>query len=178
MRHAATRRTLAPYEEVQTLPHYLVGEALDGVLYVSSPPIARKQGMTPLLGRAPEGWWWTSEPRLLLDEDVLVPDLAGWMSGRPPTLPDGSFIDRVPDWICEVLTPATAKLDLTLKLPRYARAGIRNAWIINPVHRVVEVLRQEHERWVLLNTFVSEDRVRAEPFGKTDLVLAPFWTQV
>ncbi|NOJ95068.1 Uma2 family endonuclease [Corallococcus sp. CA049B] len=178
MRHAATRRTLAPYEEVQTLPHYLVGEALDGVLYVSSPPIARKQGMTPLMGRAPEGWWWTSEPRLLLGEDVLVPDLAGWMSGRPPTLPDGSFIDRVPDWICEVLTPATAKLDLTLKLPRYARAGIRNAWIINPVHRVVEVLRQDHGRWVLLNTFVSEDRVRADPFGKADLVLAPFWTQV
>ncbi|AFE07530.1 hypothetical protein COCOR_07422 [Corallococcus coralloides DSM 2259] len=178
MRHAATRRTLAPYEEVQTLPHYLVGEALDGVLYVSSPPIARKQGMTPLLGRAPEGWWWTSEPRLLLGEDVLVPDLAGWMSGRPPTLPDGSFIDHVPDWICEVLTPATAKLDLTIKLPRYARAGIRNAWIINPVHRVVEVFRQDHERWVLLNTFVSEDRVRADPFGKAELVLAPFWTQV
>lgn len=178
MRHAAPRRTLAPHEEVQTLPHYLVGEALDGILYVSSPPIARKQGMTPLMGRAPEGWWWTSEPRLLLGEDVLVPDLAGWMSGRPPTLPDGSFIDRVPDWVCEVLSPATAKLDLTIKLPRYARAGIRHAWIINPVHRVVEVFRQDHERWVLLNTFVSEDRVRADPFGKADLVLAPFWTQV
>ncbi|CAM4277187.1 Uma2 family endonuclease [Corallococcus exiguus] len=178
MRHAAPRRTLAPHEEVQTLPHYLVGEALDGILYVSSPPITRKQGMTPLMGRAPEGWWWTSEPRLLLGEDVLVPDLAGWMSGRPPTLPDGSFIDRVPDWVCEVLSPATAKLDLTIKLPRYARAGIRHAWIINPVHRVVEVFRQDHERWVLLNTFVSEDRVRADPFGKADLVLAPFWTQV
>lgn len=177
MRNAATRRMLAPYEEVQTLPHYLVGEALDGVLYVSSPPIARKQGLTPLLGRAPEGWWWTSEPRLLLGQDVLVPDMAGWVGGRPPTLPDGAFIDRVPDWICEVLTPATAKLDLAAKLPRYARAGIRSAWVINPVHRVVEVFRQENERWVLMKTFVGEEQVRVEPFERVDLQLSPFWTQ-
>jgi Uma2 family endonuclease len=177
MRHAATRRTLAPYEEVQTLPHYLVGEALDGVLYVSSPPTARAQGLTPLLGRAPEGWWWTAEPRLLLGEDVLVPDLAGWVGGRPATLSDGSFIDRVPDWVCEVLTPATAKLDLTLKLPRYARAGIRHAWVINPVHRVVETFRLDHERWMLTHTLVGEELVRAEPFIRADLPLTPFWTQ-
>ncbi|MGE6760190.1 Uma2 family endonuclease [Corallococcus interemptor] len=177
MRHAATRRTLAPYEEVQTLPHYLVGEALDGVLYVSSPPTSRAQGLTPLLGRAPEGWWWTAEPRLLLGEDVLVPDLAGWVGGRPATLSDGSFIDRVPDWVCEVLTPATAKLDLTLKLPRYARAGIRHAWVINPVHRVVEMFRLDHERWMLTHTLVGEELVRAEPFLRSDLPLTPFWTQ-
>lgn len=177
MRHATPRRTLEPHEEVRTLPHYLVGEALDGILYVSSPPIARKQGLTPLLGRAPEGWWWTAEPRLLLGQDVLVPDLAGWVGGRPPTAEAGAFIERAPDWVCEVLTPATAKLDLGTKLPRYARAGIGHAWIVNPVHRVVEVFRQDHERWVLQRSFVDEERVRADPFGNVELMLSPFWTQ-
>jgi Uma2 family endonuclease len=177
MRHAEAPRKLAAYEEVRTLPHYLVGEALDGVLYVSAPPIARKQGLTPLLGRSPAGWWWTAEPRLLMGQDVLVPDLAGWMGERPRTQADGLLIDTVPDWVCEVLTPASARLDLGLKLPRYAKAGIRNAWIVNPVHRVVEVFHQVHERWVLSHAFAGEDRVRAAPFGDTELLLTPFWTQ-
>ncbi|WP_147448562.1 Uma2 family endonuclease [Corallococcus terminator] len=175
MRQPIPHKPLDPHEEVQTLPHYLVGEALNGVLYISSPSVARRKGLSSLLGRSPEGWWWTSEPRLLLGQDVLVPDLAGWVGGRPPTMPNGSFIDRAPDWICEVLSPATAKLDLATKLPRYASAGIHHAWVINPVHHVLEVFRQEHERWVLKNIFVDEDRVRADPFGNVELTLTPFW---
>ncbi|WP_158623478.1 Uma2 family endonuclease [Corallococcus sp. CA053C] len=175
MRHPAARKPLPPHEEVQTLPHYLVGEALDGILYISAPPTARSMGLTPLLGRAPEGWWWTATPRLLMGQDVLVPDLAGWRSGRPEPLPPGTFIERRPDWICEVLSPASAKLDLGSKLPRYARAGIQHAWVINPVNRVLEVFRLDHERWVLRRAFVGEECVRAEPFEGLELALAPFW---
>ncbi|CAM4045334.1 Uma2 family endonuclease [Corallococcus sp. ZKHCc1 1396] len=175
MRHPAQGKPLEPHEEAQSLPHYLVGEALDGVLYVSAPSVARRKGLSPLLGRAPDGWWWTGEPRLLLGQDVLVPDLAGWVGGRPPTLPQGPSIDRTPDWICEVMSPSTAKLDLATKLPRYARAGILHAWLIDPVHHVLQVFRQAHGLWELKSTFVDEDRVRAEPFEKLELTLMPFW---
>ncbi|WP_158623829.1 Uma2 family endonuclease [Corallococcus llansteffanensis] len=175
MRPPVARKPLPPHEEVQTLPHYLVGEALDGVLYISSPPTARSKGLTSLLGRAPAGWWWTAAPRLLMGQDVLVPDLAGWVGGRPATMGPGAFIDHRPDWICEVLSPASAKLDLATKLPRYARAGIQHAWVINPVNHVLEVFRLDHERWVLKHAFVGEERVRAEPFEGVELALSPFW---
>jgi Uma2 family endonuclease len=177
MRRPADLLPLPAHEELRTLPHYLVGEALEGVIYVSSPPIARRKRLTTLLGRAPKGWWWTPEPRLLLEEDLLVPDLAGWKAGRPATQAPGAFIDRVPEWICEVLTPATARLDLGTKLPRYARAGIQHAWVVNPVHRALEVFRQEQGRWILKQAFAGEERVRAEPFESLDFPLTPFWAQ-
>ena len=43
--------------------------------------------------------------------------------------------------VCEVLSPSTARIDRRRKLPIYARAGIPFAWLVDPVERLVEVLR-------------------------------------
>jgi Uma2 family endonuclease len=94
-----------------------------------------------------------------------------------PQLPDVASFELAPDWICEVLSPSTAKLDLVLKLPRYARATVDYAWVIDPVHRALEVFHQEHERWVLVAAFVGDDRVRAEPFDAIELELGALWLE-
>ena len=36
-----------------------------------------------------------------------------------------AFFSLVPDWVCEILSPATAQLDMVRKLPRYAAAVTR-----------------------------------------------------
>jgi Uma2 family endonuclease len=44
-----------------------------------------------------------------------------------------------PDWAAEVLSPSTRRTDLTKKLAEYARAGVREYWILDPDARWVDV---------------------------------------
>lgn len=44
-----------------------------------------------------------------------------------------------PDWIIEVLSPATARHDHLTKRDLYERAGIREYWLVHPVDRVITV---------------------------------------
>jgi Uma2 family endonuclease len=39
-----------------------------------------------------------------------------------PEVPDVAYFELAPDWLCEVLSPSTAKRDRTRKMHHYARA--------------------------------------------------------
>lgn len=178
----------ATYEDLLQLPENQVGEIIDGDLYASPRPAVRHAKAASVLGMdlggafqrgrgGPGGWWIIDEPELHLGKDVLVPDLAGWKHDRLPRLPDVPYFELAPNWLCEILSPSTAKLDLVRKLPRYARAAIEHAWVIDPIHRTLEVFLQEHERWVLLASFAGNDKVRAEPFDAIELELGALWME-
>lgn len=49
-----------------------------------------------------------------------------------------------PDWIIEVISPSTEKIDYGVKLFKYRTAGIREYWIVNPFKRAVNVFDFEH----------------------------------
>ena len=44
---------------------------------------------------------------------VVAPDIAGWRRERLTPFPDTAFIDIPPDWLAEVLSPATQAIDRT-----------------------------------------------------------------
>jgi Uma2 family endonuclease len=44
-----------------------------------------------------------------------------------------------PDWIIEILSPATARHDHFTKRAIYERAGVREYWLVHPVDQVVTV---------------------------------------
>lgn len=44
-----------------------------------------------------------------------------------------------PDWIIEVLSPATAGHDQIVKRALYERVGVREFWLVHPVDRVVSI---------------------------------------
>jgi Uma2 family endonuclease len=176
----------ATYRDLEQLPEHLVGELIDGELYASPRPASRHTVVASTLGMelgsafqqgrgGPGGWWILDEPELHRGRDVLVPDLAGWRQERMPEVPDVPYFELMPDWVCEVLSPSTARLDKVLKLPRYARAGVKHAWVVDPIHQTLEVYRQEHERWVLTAAFAGDDRFRAEPFEAVELDLGALW---
>jgi len=71
------------------------------------------------------------------DETVLQPDLLVLPAGASrPTLPW-----RIPHplWVAEVLSPKSAKRDRGIKHRLYARAGVREAWLVDPDSRTIEV---------------------------------------
>ena len=176
----------ATYADLLKVPEAEIAEIVDGDLHASPRPSAPHAGCAAALiadlgppfqhGRGgPGGWLFFFEPELHLEEDVLVPDLAGWRRERLPKPPDAPAITLAPDWLCEILSPSTERLDRARKLPAYARHGVVYAWLINPTARTLEVLRAEGGRWVLLGTFADDVRVRAEPFDAVELDLFLLW---
>ncbi len=134
----------ATYEDVLNAPENKVAEILDGELFLSPRPAPRHAvaavGCSGALGRpfddgvgGPGGWWILDEPELHFGEQVVVPDLAGWRRERLPAMPDEAFFSLAPDWVCEVLSPSTERIDRGRKLRIYAEAGVAHAWLVNPV---------------------------------------------
>lgn len=185
MAHAAKRR--AAYEDVLAAPEHVVAEVVFGVLYTNPRPAVRHARAASRLGGeldgpfdrgrgGPGGWIILDEPELHLGEDILVPDLAGWRRARMPELPrDDAFLVLAPDWVCEVLSPSTAKLDRGDKLDIYAREGVTNAWLLDPVDQTLEVLRLEAGRWTRLAFHRDDAVVQAEPFDAIAIALADLW---
>jgi Uma2 family endonuclease len=179
-------RSPATYEDLRALPEDVVGELVEGTLFASPRPGAPHVLAASALGGVlhgpfhsgrggPGGWWILYEPEIHLGSDVLVPDLAGWRRSLLPEIPDAAFFDRAPDWVCEILSPSIARLDLQVKLPVYARSGVSQAWIANPEFRTLEVFRVESLRWTLVSVFSGSDLIRAEPFESVEIDLAQLW---
>lgn len=110
-----------------------------------------------------------------MGEDILVPDLGGWRRERLPGVGGEAYFVLSPDWICEVLSPATEKRDRTDKLRIYARERVPHVWLINPDQRTLEVLRLQEDKWLTLGAYSDTDRVSAEPFEAFELDLATLW---
>ena len=182
-------RKIATYADVLAAPPNMVAEIVDGELNLSPRPAARHGLAASVLGEelgspfrrgrgGPGGWIFVDEPELHFAHDVLVPDLAGWRRERMPLLPDAPFFTVAPDWICEVLSPGSERFDRKRKMPLYSQMGVRHAWLVDPVERILEVYRLAEGNWLLLATFADEDKVRAEPFDAIELELGFLWADV
>lgn len=176
----------ATYQDVLDLPEHLIGEILAGVLHVSPRPASPHAMASTIIGGelygpfmrgrgGPGGWWILDEPELHLGEDVLVPDLAGWRRERMPVVPELPYFTLAPDWICEVLSPATARTDRIVKMSRYAAHGVEHAWLLDPLARSLEVYRRYEDAWLFLGGFSDDQKVRAEPFEAVELSLGDLW---
>lgn len=175
----------ATYADLLAVPEPLIGEILDGELHTQPRPSARHALIASDLGAAliepfrrgrggPGGWWIIDEPEIHLGADVLVPDLAGWRRERLPTVPDRPHFDLVPDWVCEILSPSTARKDRVVKLPRYAIHGVRHAWLIDPAGGTLEAYELQEQRWMLSATIGRGDKARIPPFDAVELDLDEF----
>ena len=174
------------YEDLLKLPDHVVGEIVAGELHVSPRPAAPHARTSSVLGSeligpfdrgrgGPGGWWILDEPELHLGADILVPDIAGWRREHLEKIPNAAFFEIAPDWICEVVSPITARLDRSRKMPAYARYGVSFLWLIDPRAKVLEVYRLKDALWTLMTTHGGSDLVRAIPFDAIEIELAALW---
>jgi len=181
-------RRRATYADLAALPEHVVGEIVGGELVASPRPALRHAGAASVLGMdiggpfhrgrgGPGGWLILDEPELQLGADVPVPDLAGWRRERLSALPDAASTNIAPDWACEVLSPATARLDRVRKVPIYAREGVGHVWLVDPIAETLEVLALVSGRYQLAGTYGGDALVRAEPFDAIELELAALWAK-
>lgn len=182
-------RRRATYEDLLQVPDNMIAEILDGELYAAPRPAsphaftASNLG-TDILGafgrkrRPPDnpgGWWILFEPEIHLDEDIVVPDLAGWRRERMPRVPNVAYFTAVPDWVCEVLSPSTVRVDRTTKLRVYAGHEVPYLWIVDPLHNTLEAYRLEGQNWLLLSSHAGTGKARVVPFEEIELDLSGLW---
>jgi Uma2 family endonuclease len=176
----------ASYQNVVDAPELLIAELIDGDMYAWPRPAGPHARVSSALGMdlgtpydrgrgGPGGWWILFEPELHLGEQVLVPDLAGWRRERMPELPVDHRFVVTPDWICEVISPSTERIDRGKKRRIYGEFSVSWMWLINPIGQTLEVFTLADERWSLVATYTSEDVVRAEPFPEAEIDLGSIW---
>ena len=179
-------RKQATYADVLAAPEHVVAEVVDGELFLSPRPAPRHALASSRLGSlldapfglgrgGPGGWLILDEPELHLIDDIMVPDLAGWRIERMPRLPSEAYFSVAPDWICEVLSPSTKRLDRMKKFPRYGKHGVAHAWFVDPDERSLETYSLFRERWQLGDLAGDDERLRVAPFDAIELELGLLW---
>jgi Uma2 family endonuclease len=176
----------ATYEDLFDLPENLVGEIINGRVVTHPRPAPRHAVACSVLGGelqgpfdrgrgGPGGWWILDEPEIHLLGEILVPDIAGWRRDRMTKLPETAWFDLAPDWICEILSPSTARVDRAEKLPIYARWGVEHVWLVDPDLRTLEAYENVEGRWLLATTLKDDDAVSLAPFDATSFPLGSLW---
>ncbi len=183
---APPKARLATYEDVLSAPPHMVAEILCGRLVTHPRPRPRHAVVTSNLGMeigppfskgrgGPGGWIILDEPELHLGAHVLVPDLAGWRRERMPSLPETAWFETPPDWVCEVVSPATARYDRFEKRDIYGTHKVAHLWLIDPDARTLEAFALKDDHWQLLATRADNDEIALPPFDAVPFKLGALW---
>jgi hypothetical protein len=70
------------------------------------------------------------------------------------------------------------KIDRSDKLAIYARERVGHVWFIDPIARLLEILRLRGERYEIFATHKDDEMVRAEPFDAAPLELGVLWADL
>lgn len=141
------------YGDYLTWPDEVRYELIDGVAYAMAPAPLRvhqeilgelfRQAGNALEGRPGRPYVAPFDVRLPRGDEadhdidtVVQPDLV--------VVCDRSKLDErgcrgAPEWVIEVLSPATAGHDQIVKRALYERAGVREFWLVHPVDRIVTI---------------------------------------
>jgi Uma2 family endonuclease len=93
-----------------------------------------------------------------------------------PRVPlDAAAFELAPDWVCEVLSKATAATDRAEKVPIYAGERVAHVWLVDPILRTLEVLRLDGETYRTIAVHRDDAMIRAEPFDAIELELGALW---
>lgn len=167
-------------------------ELIDGIAYDMTPAPSRKhqeilgelyrQFSNYLLGKDCKVYPAPFDVRLPKEEEnvdqtttVVQPDIT--VVCDPPKL-DERGCNGAPDLVIEILSPETAKKDLTTKLMLYERVGVKEYWVVHPVDKTVMIFEQNQEgEYGKPKTFGEGDQIPVRIFlGLTIDLTSELWT--
>lgn len=128
----------------ETGPRY---QLIEGDLYVAPAPNRYHQDISrnleyillDYLEGHPIGTWYHAPFDVYLDDyNVFQPDILVVFNEQREILTDAGA-EGAPDFVVEILSPKTARLDKDNKRRVYATSGVRELWIIAPETRQIQV---------------------------------------
>ena len=144
-------------------------ELIDGVIYNMSAPLlvhqaivgeiaytlkdyVKKNKGTCMVFEGPIDVQLDCDNKTMIQPDILV------VCGREKF--GRKNILGAPDMVVEVLSPNTRRKDMTIKLSKYASAGVREYWMVDPERENIIVYDIENDMIMAVYTFKQQVPVR------------------
>lgn len=153
-------------------------EIIEGVRYEmqAAPAIRHQQLVTHLWMSlektcAPEGLVLTSPIDVQFDKDnECQPDII-YIANENLDIVTEKKIIGAPDIIVEILSPSTSYNDKIRKKAVYERFGVKEYWIVDPVHLFLDQFILDNQKYILAQTYGSKDIIHSNLFSciKIDL---------
>ena len=64
-----------------------------------------------------------------------------------------------PDWVIEILSPGNTKMEMKEKFSLYEENGVREYWIVDPVHLMIQVFDLLNDKFTWRGNYVKEDLI-------------------
>lgn len=151
---AAKQSDYFTIEDIYHLPDGQRAELIDGELYMMAPPNKIHQRMVmelsfrirDYIGKYNEDCEVFPSPFAVFlnanHEIYLEPDISVICDNNKLT-DDGC--SGAPDWVIEIVSPASRSMDYNKKLFKYRTAGVREYWIVDPTKKQITVYNFEHD---------------------------------
>jgi len=141
-------------EDIYALPDGQRAELIDGQMYMMAPPNTKHQRIAGNLYAAIHNYIRAKGGSC----EVFPAPFAVFLNkdNKNYVEPDISVIcdkgklndmgcNGAPDWVIEIISPRTERVDYGIKLFKYRSAGVREYWIVNPQKNTVMVYDFERE---------------------------------
>ena len=154
-----------PIDDIYALPDGQRAELIDGQIYDMAPPgrihqklvmelsasirehIRRRGGVCEVYP-APFAVFLNTDNKNYVEPDISVICDTDRLDDRG--------CNGAPDWIIEIVSPASQRIDYGIKLFKYRTAGVREYWIVNPNTLTVTIYDFRQEENACQYTFTDE----------------------
>lgn len=177
-----THKKIYTIEDIYDLPDGERGELIDGQIYYMVPPSRKHQTIARELFSSINSYikskggscesFFAPFPVFLNENDTtyVEPDIC--VICDPAKLNDRGCIGA-PDWIIEIVSPGSRRLDYYTKLSLYHVANVREYWIVDPMKQTILVYDMEHDSAPMIYSFTDIVKVNiyddlSIPFSELD----------
>ena len=141
-------------EDIYNLPDGQRAELIDGELYMMATPSRIHQRLVMELSfrirdyigskngdcevyPSPFAVFLNADDKIYLEPDISV------ICDKNKLTDEGCH--GAPDWIIEIVSPSSRRMDYYIKLFKYRTAGVREYWIVDPGKQRITVYNFEHD---------------------------------
>lgn len=141
-------------EDIYALPDRERAELIDGQIYFMAPPSTKHQRLVRRFTYEIERYIQQNDGEcevfpapfavFLNDDDInyVEPDISVICDEHKL---DNAGCHGAPDWVIEIVSPSSHKMDYYLKLFKYRTAGVKEYWIVDPDKERIFVYRFEQD---------------------------------
>lgn len=165
-------------EDIYNLPDGKRAELIDGVIYDMAPPSRLHQKLVSELTQsigayikshggscdvypAPFAVFLNNDDKTYIEPDISVICDKNKLSDRG--------CEGAPDWIIEIVSPSSQKMDYLIKFRKYQSAGVREYWIVDPANKTV--LSYSFEGDEDFARYIFSDAIKAGIFSNFEICI-------
>lgn len=161
---ALEQEKLYTIDDIYSLTNGERAELIDGQLYYMAPPNTAHQRILSFLHleignhiRAKKGSCEIFPAPFAVfpfadDSKYLEPDISV-VCDRHKINDNGC--NGAPDWVIEIVSPGSRRMDYYTKLSLYRSAGVREYWIVDPMKQTILVYDMEHDSAPVIYSFTD-----------------------